>query len=38
MAEHSNGEPSGHGDLIDKATETMKLTILLKALEGGVFS
>lgn len=38
MAKHSNGEPSGHGDLIDKATETMKLTILLKALEGGVFS
>lgn len=36
MAEHSNGEPSN--DLIDKATETMKLTILLKALEGGVFS
>lgn len=36
IAEHSNGEPSN--DLIDKATETMKLTILLKALEGGVFS
>lgn len=35
-AEHGD-EPSGYSKILDLANKTMKLTILVKALEGGVF-